>query len=275
MSIKAFAASQGDEIVVIPISFLNPCPPNLLHLCITIDPRNKIDPNRPGLLVMTSGTTGPSKGVIHARKFFTHALRYLTSNDVFLHHRPAAWMGGLVPLITGMCRGVQLELVKPDASIIWERLRIGRVTVLRSVPPVWGLLMNYYKETISKMAPQKIEEYMSGLRNLRVVIASSGYLQHHVRKFWAEEMNLPMSITYAGTEMGGPVTSRSSFNLSDDEVCKFHILASNCFSFLIFQQRRIGNPWPNVTVKLSEGDHGEILVKSPTMFLGYHLILAK
>lgn len=33
-------------------------------------------------------------------------------------------------------------------------------------------------------------------------------------------------------------------------------------------QGYVGRPFPGVTVKLSEGDHGEILVKSPTMFIG-------
>lgn len=38
--------------------------------------------------------------------------------------------------------------------------------------------------------------------------------------------------------------------------------------FLTVMQGYVGRPFQGVTVKLSEGDHGEILVKSPTMFIG-------
>lgn len=31
----------------------------------------------------------------------------------------------------------------------------------------------------------------------------------------------------------------------------------------------MGTPFPHVTMKLSEGDQGELLVKTPSMFLGY------
>ncbi|KAJ5486108.1 hypothetical protein N7530_000408 [Penicillium desertorum] len=212
MSIKAYASSQGENIIAIPISFLNPSPPTLSHLRIRIDPRWKLDSNQPGLLIMTSGTTGPSKGVIHARRIFTHALRYLTNEDVFLCHRSAAWMGGIMPLIAGLCRGVQLEIVTRDASVLWERLRTGKVTVLRSAPGIWANLMNYYKETISNLTPHVREQYIRGVQNLHSAVTSGGYLLPH---------------------------------------------------------RRVGTPWPDVAVKLSGGGQGEILIKSPTIFLGY------
>ncbi|OKP14270.1 Acyl-CoA synthetase family member 3, mitochondrial [Penicillium subrubescens] len=159
-------------------------------------------------------------------------------------------MGGIMPLIAGLCRGVQLEIVTRDASVIWERLRTGKVTALRSAPGIWANLMNYYKETISNLTPHVIEQYIRGVQNLHSAITSGGYLLPHVRRFWVDEMNLPMSMTYAGTEMGGPAIYRSSLHFPDEE-------------------RRVGTPWPDVAVKLSGGDQGEILIKSPTLFLGY------
>lgn len=228
MSIKAYASSQGENIIAIPISFLNPNPPTLSHLRIRIDPRWKLDSNQPGLLIMTSGTTGPSKGVIHARRIFTRALQYLTNEDVILCHRSAAWMGGIMSLIAGICRGVQLEIVTRDASVIWERLRTGKITVLRSAPAIWANLMNYYKETISNLTPHVVEQYIRGVQNLHSAITSGGYLLPHVRRFWIDEMNLPMSMTYAGTEMGGPAIYRSLLNFPDEEVRKVGVLYLLC-----------------------------------------------
>lgn len=37
---------------------------------------------------------------------------------------------------------------------------------------------------------------------------------------------------------------------------------------LIIMQGYVGKPFPGVAVKLSEGDHGEVLVKTPNMFIG-------
>ncbi|KAJ5553982.1 hypothetical protein N7513_003941 [Penicillium frequentans] len=250
LGIQEYAASQGRNIIIIPISCQGPSPPTVSDLNIRIDPDWQLDPDRPGVLLMTSGTTGPSKGVIHARKLFANAHSKLTSEDVYLCHRSASWMGGLLPLVTGLCRGTQLDIVERDPCQIWERLRHGRITVIRSAPVVWLNLMEYYQEVICKLAPEVIEEYTRGVRNLRSASTGSGYLLPHVRRFWIDEMGLPMLMVYAGTEMGGPVTVRKSLIYPDDE-------------------RRIGEAIINVTVKLSQGDQGEILVKSPSMFLRY------
>ncbi|KAJ5987327.1 hypothetical protein N7451_011692 [Penicillium sp. IBT 35674x] len=251
LGIQDYAASQGRNIIIVPISCQSPSPPTVSELNIRIDPDWQLDPDRPGLLMMTSGTTGPSKGVIHARKLFAISSAELTTEDTYLCHRSAAWMGGLLPLTAGLCRGTKLDIVKRDSCQIWERLRHGGITILRSAPAVWLNLMEYYQEVICKLAPEIIEKYTCGVRSLRSASTGAGYLLPHVRRFWVDEMGLRMLAAYAGTEMGGPVTIRRSLDFSDDE------------------QRRIGTPFPNVTVKLSQGDQGEILVKSPFMFLRY------
>ena len=42
-----------------------------------------------------------------------------------------------------------------------------------------------------------------------------------------------------------------------------------CHSFAdIVVKADLGTPFPNLTLKLSEGDQGEVLVKTPSLFLG-------
>lgn len=228
LGIQEYATSQGRNIIIIPISCQSPSPPTVSDLNIRIDPDWQLDPDRPGVLLMTSGTTGPSKGVVHARKLFANSHPKLTCEGVYLCHRSASWMGGLLPLVTGLCRGAQLDIVERDPCQIWERLRHGRITVLRSAPVVWLNLMEYYQEVICKLAPEVIEEYTRGVRNLRSASTGSGYLLPHVRRFWMDEMDLPMLIVYAGTEMGGPVTVRKSLIYPDDEVSKTNGLNHFC-----------------------------------------------
>lgn len=216
--IKEYAASQTQNVHIVPITSQNPRPQRLSDLNFDINPSCRIDPAQPSLLIMTSGTTGPSKGVVHSRRLFPLAYSFLSDTDAFLCHRSSTWIAGLTPLISGILRGTQLEIVARDASMIWNRLASGKITVFYSVPAVWSALMDYYRGTICNLAPQYMKLYARGLYNLRVAIASSGYLLPDVRKFWTEEFGKPITAVYAVTELGGMVTSRTMGRYEDDEV---------------------------------------------------------
>lgn len=41
------------------------------------------------------------------------------------------------------------------------------------------------------------------------------------------------------------------------------------FADIVVTQADLGTPLPNVIMKLSEGEEGEVLVKTPSLFLGY------
>lgn len=102
--------------------------------------------------------------------------------------------------------------------MIWKRLASGNITVLYSVPAVWSALMDYYRGTICTLAQEAVKTYSSGVYNLRLAIASSGYLLPNVRRFWTEDFGRPITAVYAVTELGGMVTSKTMGPCEDDEV---------------------------------------------------------
>jgi malonyl-CoA/methylmalonyl-CoA synthetase len=218
LRIKNYAAAEGLAVHIVPISMKTLPPRRLSDLRIHIDPTWTIDPERPSVLIMTSGTTGPSKAVIHGRKLFSLAYSFLEPGDVFLVHRSSAWIAGLTPLVSGVLRGAQLEIVSRDIRTIWDRFRSGRITVFYSVPSVWSALMDYYQGTISNLSPKLQRAYRQGLSHIRLANVTGGSLLPHVRRFWTDELQIPLAITYAATELGGLATMRNPCPFPDDKV---------------------------------------------------------
>lgn len=163
LSIKDYAATERQTAHIMPVVMQNPRPRHSSDLRIDIDPTWTIGPSRPSVLIMTSGTTGPSKALIHGRKLFSLAYSFLKPGDVFLDRRSSAWIAGLTPLISGILRGAQLEIVSRHIRTIWDLLRSGGISVFYSVPSVWSALMDFYVGTISSLASMIQKAYRQGI----------------------------------------------------------------------------------------------------------------
>ncbi|KAF9888848.1 hypothetical protein FE257_008217 [Aspergillus nanangensis] len=246
LEIKKYADGEGTDLYVVPITFNTA---SFGDFNVEINQDLTVEPSRPGLFISTSGTTGPPKLVIHGRGIFVPP-RVYRSGGVFLCHRSPVWFGGLMPLISVVLARAQLRIVARDASIIWESLRCDRVTFLSTVPAVWTQLMEYYQSHIRNLSREQVNLYQQGVQNLHRAVVSSSSLLPSVQKFWEDEMQRPLMVVYAATELGGGALARRPGKFPADVRC-------------------IGGPLPRILVKLSEGDHGQLLIKSPSAFLGY------
>ncbi|KAE8163745.1 hypothetical protein BDV40DRAFT_311493 [Aspergillus tamarii] len=201
------------------------------------------------LILFTSGTTGPPKGVVLPRKMF-HYGEGITPATLYLASCPPHWIGG-TGLIDSVLFGENLHMLKSEAppARFWEVLREGRVTEMTISPTLLRRLMEYYQENISHLAAEQRNEYIDGAKKLERVLVSGSMLSSSTWRFFADLTGMPIINGYGITEMGGGVIINPPGT--------------------VYEQGYIGKVIPGRTVKLSHGDHGEILVKCPTRFSHY------
>ncbi|KAF7592117.1 hypothetical protein BBP40_000665 [Aspergillus hancockii] len=157
----------------------------------------------------------------------------------------------LTHVTTIVLRGIQLDILGPGsgAERIWERLRQGGVTNLAGSAGFWISLIEYFQQRLTRLSSEELEPYLDSARRLRVANCSS-VIAMPSTKLWRKVIRgRPLQMTWGSTE--------SSIGLKTSSVVDTTYLNA------------IGRPNPGVAIKLSEGDQGEMRVKTATMFLQY------
>ncbi|KAG2001135.1 hypothetical protein GB937_010456 [Aspergillus fischeri] len=156
-----------------------------------------IPSHRPSMLLFTSGTSGPPKGVAHNRGLFYDIHTTSSPSKVFLSHRHHLWIGGVMPLIRHPLAGARLEVIQPDPCVLWERLRKGGVTILAGTPRLW----NQYH--LQNLPSAERHPYVSGVRSLRSAQVGGGMPHPSLLRFWREDIGRSLRVSYGATELGG------------------------------------------------------------------------
>jgi len=238
--------------------------PAMLPNEILISSDKYLDDNGPGVVIFTSGTTGPPKGSVMRRAYtFDAAVAVadhyqLNENDVMLHVLPVHHATGVgitfFPfLVSGSC--IEFRSGSFDEVWLWERWREGaidprrRITFFSGVPTIYMRMRRHYQHVISKMSPMSIAEYVAGARQFRAVLCGTSALPRPIAEFWAELLQDKIVQRYGATEFGAVF----KVHLGDTEV----------------PDGSVGELVVGIDLKLTEGDEGELLVKSPHMFSKY------
>ncbi|KAL2404372.1 CoA ligase [Exophiala dermatitidis] len=256
---KEIRATTNLDFLSIPINAIEREP--LIPVdAIQISSNKWYDPNAPGVVIFTSGTTGPPKGAVLRRAAMTEGSMSfaqqigLQESDVLLHllpvhHATGIWVSFFPFLQTGACIEFRSGSFSPEWT--WNRWRQGGLTFFTGVPTIYMRMMRYYQEHISKLSAAESEAYRAAAAAFKVCLCGSSALPRPIADFWHGLMNGRRIIQrYGSTEMG------VIFNMSVDPTEDI-------------PDGSVGHVTYGVEAKLSNGDEGEVLIKSYNMFSKY------
>jgi malonyl-CoA/methylmalonyl-CoA synthetase len=252
---KAIIQSSDAEFRVIPIkpSIFNPVNHNIM-----ISSNRYPDGNSAAVIIFTSGTTGPPKGsVMRLAYVYDGAMAvaehyHLNESDVMLHVLPVHHATGLgVTFFPFLISGSTIEFKSGgfDESWMWNRWREGaqhqskRLTFFSGVPTIYMRMKRYYQRTLCKLPASELAGYIAGARQFRACLCGTSALARPINEFWTELMQKRILQRYGATEFGAVF----KVQMGDKDV----------------PDGSVGGRMPGIDVKLSNGNEGEILVKSP------------
>ncbi len=219
-----------------------------------------VEVDRRCLILYTSGTTGPPKGVVWRHANLESQLRILSrawgwsGADRALLVLPLHHVHGLVNVLTcSLWNGATCEMLPSfDTEDTWNRLSSGRVTVFMAVPTVYRHLISAW-EAADQTSRQRLRE---GLTSMRLMVSGSAALPVPVLEAWRAISDHTLLERYGMTEIGMALSNP-------------------------YEGRRrpgsVGVPLPSVEVRLvdssgspmPDGAPGEIEVRGPSVFSEY------
>jgi malonyl-CoA/methylmalonyl-CoA synthetase len=226
------------------------------------DPRTlpRVGPERPALILYTSGTTGKPKGVV-----LTHAnleAQIITlikawewrSEDRILHVLPLHHTHGIVNVLCcALWAGAVCDMLpRFDALKVWQKLADGNITVFMAVPTIYFKLIGAWEKSTSEQ-----QQAMSrACHHLRLMVSGSAALPVTAFHRWKSITGHALLERYGMTEIGMALSNP------------------------LHGKRRpghVGTPFPGVDIRLVDekgnrttpGASGEVEVSGPTVFKGY------
>lgn len=212
--------------------------------------------NAPGVVIFTSGTSGPPKGAVMRRGFIhdtalSVADAYeLGPQDTMLHLLPVHHATGIgLNFFPSLISGCVLEFKSGSFSAewTWERWRRGGITVFSGVPTIYMRMMRYFEQKLA--AKPNVTEYLQGARSIKACLCGTSALPKPIADFWAHILGKRIVLRYGATEIGAVFKVR----LGDENV----------------PDGSVGNLFAGGDVKLRNeetgeyGDEGEVVVRSP------------
>lgn len=223
---------------------------------ILISTDHYMDDNAAGVVIFTSGTTGRPKGAV-MRRAFVHDSSLstaehwdVTHGDVILHVLPVHHATGIgISFLPFLMSGALTEFKSGsfDPEWMWNRWKKGGLTFFSGVPTIYMRMMRFFEQRLSKLPEPEKQEFILGARKFRVMLCGSSALPTPMQNFWTNLRGGQRILTrYGGTEFGAIF----KMPLKDDNT----------------PDSSVGPSVAGVDVKLSDGEEGEVLVKSPWMF---------
>ncbi|KAJ6184691.1 adenylate-forming enzyme AfeA [Penicillium mononematosum] len=246
--------TDGKSLLVLPVVCNSPILPGIEN--ISIDEDLYLDPNGPGFVCMTSGTTGYSKGVVIRRTCLTSHPVWLTSESseplekqsgAQINYNESHWLGGAKNVIESIALGKKVFALECPASSkdVLEIFRNNRITYFIFNPALLRGMKDILldDEEFTKERQEKFSAYFKGLD---FFLCIGGLVDQPTVNFWEAVIGLPLQNRYGASELTGLVTLGLTQTYGS-----------------------VGKLLPGIEMKLSEGTHGRLSIRTPDRFLGY------
>jgi malonyl-CoA/methylmalonyl-CoA synthetase len=256
---KAIRGSSNSEFVCLPINSSQGSP-SISPRSILISSNRYQDPNSAGVIIFTSGTSGPPKAAVLRRSSISDGAMSFTEQiniregDVLqhllpVHHATGMWVSFFPFLLAGAC--IEFKPGNFDPQWCWERWRRGGITHFTGVPTIYMRMMRYYQEHLAKLPAANIQSYNKAATDIRVMICGTSALPQPINEFWTKVRGGHKIVQRYGATETGVVFNMPTYE--NDDV----------------PDGSVGEPTLGVDVKLSKGNEGEVLMKSFNMFSKY------
>ena len=219
-----------------------------------------VQPDRRAMILFTSGTTSKPKGVVTTHTHIAAQITSLisawewTANDRIVLCLPLHHVHGIINVVScALWSGAVCEMLpRFDATVIWDRLASGELTMFMAVPTIYVRLIAGWEA-----APPKRQERLSAAAaQLRLMVCGSAALPVSTLERWREITGHTLLERYGMTEIGMALSNP----LHGTRV-----------------PGSVGAPLPGVAVQLVgedgvpvvNGEPGEIEVRGPNVFVEY------
>ena len=241
----------------------------------------KIDAEKMGIMLFTSGTTAMSKAVMLSHKnLVTNVMdiiqRFdLTDEDRFLsflplHHVFECTVGFLYPISIGgsiaFCEGVKHMA---------ENIKEFEITAMISVPEVFDIIYRKVMKTIEKKG--KLANLEKGKKVSQFLLKMKIDLRKQLFKEVHESLGPKLKLVVTGGAALDPETEKGFNDLGFDVEQGYGLTeTAPVIAAETPKCRRlgsIGKKFPSVEVKIDDPDEegiGELMAKGPSIMLGYY-----
>lgn len=241
----------------------------------------KIDANKMGIMLFTSGTTAMSKAVMLSHKNIItnimdiHERFGLTDKDRFLsflplHHVFECTVGFLYPISIGACLFF-CEGVKHMADNIKE----FKITAMISVPAVFDIIYRKVMKTIEKKGKLQTLEKGKKISNLLLKVKID--VRKQLFKEVHESLGADLKLVVTGGAALSPETEQGFFDLGFDVVQGYGLTETSPVIAAETPKHRkigsIGKKFPSIEIKIDDPDEegvGELMAKGSSVMLGYY-----
>jgi long-chain acyl-CoA synthetase len=247
------------------------------------DPFPAVNPEEVAAIVFTSGSMGRAKGVMLSQRNITSNLMAMLSmiellpEDRFLsvlpiHHTYECTCGQLCPLTVG----ASIHYARSLKTVLEDLQRV-RATILLGVPLLYDKM---YKRIVAAIEEKRVASLlikpMSGVASLAEALGARGVrkkLFHAVH----EKFGGALRILIVGAASPSPEVGRGMRSLGFTFIQGYGLTETSPIVALNrlrkFRDDAAGLPLPGLEVRIVDPDEdgrGEILVRGPSVMLGYY-----